>query len=72
MDMDPGATLPRSELVNVTDEFMLSLVNETSNHNSVLLVHAEDPLACSREIQKGKINGLSGLKAWSDCRTSFV
>ena len=68
MDTDPGDSLPRTEVVNVTDRFILSLLKETSNHNCVLLVHAEDPLICAREIEKGKIKGLMGLKAWSNCR----
>ena len=68
MDTDPGATLTRSEVVNVTDGFILSLLKETSNRNCVLLVHAEDPLMCAREIRKGKIKSLTGLKAWSSCR----
>jgi dihydropyrimidinase len=31
-------------------------------------VHAENPAMCSERMKKGREKGMSGLKAWSDCR----
>ncbi len=68
MDLEPGSSGVREGEVNMTDDLMSSIVNEESSAHSTILVHAENPRSCSDQIRNGRESGLSGLKAWSDCR----
>lgn len=52
----------------MNDELLEAIVREGSRLHSKILVHAEDPAACSAGVRAGMEKGLSGLKAWSDCR----
>jgi dihydropyrimidinase len=74
MDLQPGGHDVCEGQVNMTDEFISSIIKETSNVHSTILVHAENPKVCSERIRKRKEeedkHGLSAprLKTWSDCR----
>ena len=74
MDLRPGGHDVCEGQVNMTDEFISSIIKETSNVHSTILVHAENPKVCSERIRKRKEeedkHGLSAprLKTWSDCR----
>lgn len=76
MDLQPGSHDIIEGQVNMTDEFISSIIEETSKVNSTILVHAENPTVCSERIRKRKEqeeqykHGLAAtrLKIWSDCR----
>jgi dihydropyrimidinase len=68
MDARPGIHEIREGEVNMTDELLESIVSEGAKVHSTILVHAEDPATCSEGIRSGMEKGMSGLKAWSDCR----
>jgi dihydropyrimidinase len=68
MDLDPGGRPVREGEVNMTDELLSDIVGQGAKVHSTILVHAENPTACSEHIRRGKEKGMSGLKAWSDCR----
>lgn len=68
MDLEPGTHGIRDREVNMTDELLSSIVREGSKAHSTILIHAESPAMCSEHMRAGKEKGLSGLKAWSDCR----
>ncbi|MDQ4072669.1 MAG: dihydroorotase family protein, partial [Thermoproteota archaeon] len=59
MDMDPYVSRLSPEIVNVSDELCYDLLEKLSNYdNSVVLVHAEDHVLCSKLINKNKGLGL--------------
>jgi dihydropyrimidinase len=83
MDLEPGTYDIASGEVDMTDELISSIINDTARMDSTVLVHAEDPAVCSDRISKIKAreqkktteNGLAitnvktpRLKMWSDCR----
>jgi dihydropyrimidinase len=68
MDLEPGSSRVREGEVSMTDDLMSSIVNEGSSAHSTILVHAENPSSCYEKMRVGREAGLSGLKAWSDCR----
>jgi dihydropyrimidinase len=68
MDLNPEEHGIREGTVNMTDELLSAIVNEGSKAHSTVLVHAENPAMCSEHIRRGKEKGMTGLKAWSDCR----
>lgn len=68
MDLAPGSRGIREGEVNMTDALLDSIVREGARIHSTVLVHAEDPLACSEGRKKGIANAGSGLAAWSDSR----
>lgn len=68
MDLEPGTHGIMEGEVDMTDELLSAIVKEGSKAHSTVLVHAEDPAACSEQMRKGKEKGMTGLKAWSDCR----
>jgi dihydropyrimidinase len=68
MDLEPGEHGVKDGQVDMTDELLSAIVNEGSKMHSTILVHAENPAMCSERMKKGREKGMSGLKAWSDCR----
>lgn len=70
MDLNPGAHEVRDGEVDMTDELLESIVSQGAAAHSTILVHAENPAACSDGIRNGMEKGATGLKAWSDCRPS--
>jgi dihydropyrimidinase len=68
MDLEPGTHGVKDGEVDMTDELLSAIVKEGSKAHSTVLVHAENPAICSENMQRGKEKGMSGLKAWSDCR----
>jgi dihydropyrimidinase len=67
MDLEPGTQGVKEGEVDMTDELLSEIVREGSPH-STILVHAENPAICSEHMHEAKKKGLTGLKAWSDCR----
>jgi dihydropyrimidinase len=70
MDLEPASRGLKEGQVEMTDELISAIVQEGSKEHSTILVHAENPVICSDAIRKGKEKGMSGLKAWSECRPS--
>ena len=68
MDLEPGAHDVKDGQVDMTDNLLSAIVSEGSKVHSTILVHAENPSMCSEGMHKGREKGMSGLKAWSDCR----
>ena len=68
MDLEPGARGVTEGEVDMTDGLLSLIVEAGSKANSTVLVHAENPAACSDHMRAGKEKGISGLRAWSDCR----
>lgn len=68
MDLDPGEHGVKERKVEMTDELISAIIKAGSMTHSTVLVHAENPAACSDHMRKGKVKGISGLKAWSECR----
>jgi dihydropyrimidinase len=68
MDLEPGSGGVREAEVNMTDDFVSSIVSRGSSAQSTILVHAENPRRCSDQMRTGREKRMSGLKAWSDCR----
>jgi dihydropyrimidinase len=75
MDLDPGTYDITDGEVNMTDEFLVSIINEAAKVDSTVLLHAENPVVCSERISKRKVqeiqNGIATtakLKIWCDCR----
>ena len=71
MDLEPDTYRLRDGLVNMTDELMSSIVKESANVHSTILVHAEDPIVCSEQMRKAKEKGMTHLEAWSYCRPPY-
>ena len=68
MDLDPGEHAVKDGEVDMDDRLLSGIVENGAKVNSTLLVHAENPAVCSEHIKKGREQGMTGLKAWSDCR----
>jgi dihydropyrimidinase len=68
MDLDPGEHGVKDGEVDMDDTLLSRIVEGSAKVHSTVLVHAENPAVCSEHIKAGKDKGLSGLKAWSDCR----
>src|SRR5688572_30604533 len=71
MDLQPGSYGLRDGLVNMTDELISSIVKESADVHSTILVHAENPVICSEHIRKAKEKGMVQLEAWSYCRPPY-
>jgi dihydropyrimidinase len=74
MDIEPGTNEPVEQEVNISDQLISDIIRVASMANSTVLVHAEDPVICSR-LQKQKqirseVSGtkITSLKVWSECR----
>ncbi len=67
-DIEPETYATMDCEVNMDDSLLSSIIEKAAGLNAICLVHAEDPAVCSEYIKSGKERGLSGLKAWSDCR----
>ena len=70
MDMEPYSNTMISGKVNTDDSLIQSTIKKVVGYNGILMVHAEDPDTCAREMARGKSGGKSGLRAWSECRPS--
>lgn len=68
MDLDPGEHAVKDGEVDMDDRLLSGIVEAGAKAGSTILVHAEDPVACSEHMRRGKELKLEGLKAWSDCR----
>lgn len=68
MDLEPGVHGVKEGEVDMTDELLSAIVSEGSKVHSTVLVHAENPAACSEQMRRGREKGMGGLSAWSDCR----
>jgi dihydropyrimidinase len=77
MDQEPGRRDDDgiiNEEVNITPELVIATLKKASETSSIVLVHAEDSLICSRRIadakEKMKVQNYNKkpLKIWSDCR----
>lgn len=68
MDLDPGEHAVKDGEVDMDDQLLSGIVEAGARAGSTILVHAEDPVACSEHMRRGKELKLEGLKAWSDCR----
>jgi dihydropyrimidinase len=68
MDVRPGTHEIVEGEVNMTDELLESIVREAAKVHSTVLVHAENPAACSEGMRMVREKGATGLRAWSDCR----
>ncbi|MFZ0512426.1 MAG: amidohydrolase family protein [Candidatus Nitrosopolaris sp.] len=74
MDLEPGTHEVVEGEVNITDQIISDIIQEASMTHSIVLVHAEDPVICSR-LQKQKqieseLTGtrITSLRVWSGCR----
>ncbi|HJU34547.1 MAG TPA: amidohydrolase family protein [Nitrososphaera sp.] len=65
MDQSPGTYRLMDGQVDMTDEFMSSILKHGSSTHSTILVHAENPLVCSEYMRKAREKGMTGLEAWS-------
>src|SRR5918993_299217 len=52
MDLNPMEKEIRSGTVEISDDFLNKIVKITSQFNTMLLVHAEDPEICFKEIKR--------------------
>ena len=68
MDLDPGGRPVKEREVNMDDALLSGIVEGGAKAHSTILVHAENPSVCSEHISRGRQAGMTGLKAWSDCR----
>jgi len=68
MDLEPGVHGVKEGEVDMTDELLSAIVSEGSKVHSTVLVHAENPAACSEQMRRGREKGTGGLRVWSDCR----
>ena len=71
-DLEPGSVSLREIQVNMNDNFLSEIIRIGSLLNSIILVHAEDPVICSKNIQevrkiKQNVNS-DVLKLWSSVR----
>jgi dihydropyrimidinase len=71
MDLEPDTYGFRDGLVNMTDELMSSIIKESANVHSTILVHAENPVVCSDHMRIAKEKGMTDLEAWSYCRPPY-
>lgn len=70
IDLEPGSHGVKEGEVEMTGELLSGIVKEGAKAHSTVMVHAENPAMCSEGIRMGREKGMSGLKAWSDCRPS--
>ncbi|HVX03316.1 MAG TPA: amidohydrolase family protein [Nitrososphaera sp.] len=70
MDLEPGEYGVKDGEVDMDDSLLSAIVEEGAKEHSTILVHAENPAVCAEHIRRGKEEGMTGLKAWSDCRPS--
>lgn len=68
MDLEPGEHGVKDRHVNMDDSLLSSIIEQGAKEHSTILIHAENPMVCSEHIQRGREKGMTGLKAWSDCR----
>lgn len=68
MDLEPGERKAKDGKVDMDDALLSAIVQAGAKEHSTILVHAENPAVCAEHINRGREKGLSGLKAWSDCR----
>ena len=74
MDQEPGSDGVINEEVDITPELVIATLKKASETSSIVLIHAEDSLICSRRIanakekMKGQNHNEKPLKIWSDCR----
>jgi dihydropyrimidinase len=74
MDQEPGGDGIINEEVNITPELVTATFKKASETSSIVLIHAEDSLICSRKIadakekMKAQNYNEKPLKIWSDCR----
>lgn len=68
MDQEPGAHEIRDGEVDMTDDLLSAIVEQGAKAHSTVLIHAENPAACSEHMRVGKEKNQIGLRAWSDCR----
>ena len=74
MDLEPGTSKLVEQEVNMSDQIISDIIKESSRVNSPVLVHAEDPVICSRlqkqEQIRSELTGkkITSLKVWSECR----
>lgn len=77
MDQEPGSSDEGGIIngeANITPELVIATLKKASETSSVVLIHAEDSLICSRRIadakEKMKVQNYNKkpLKIWSDCR----
>jgi dihydropyrimidinase len=71
MDLEPATYGISEEKVDMTDELMISIVNEAATVRSTILVHAENPVICSEHMRKARERGMTSLEAWSYCRPPY-
>lgn len=69
MDMDPYTTTLDSEIVNVDDSVVESVVRKAASLRCMVLVHAEDYEGCACGIRTAKEKKMDGLGAWSSSRS---
>ncbi|HJU78838.1 MAG TPA: amidohydrolase family protein, partial [Nitrososphaeraceae archaeon] len=71
-DLDPGSTSLKEMEVNTTDNLLTEIIKNAASLNSIVLVHAEDPEVCSKNIQemRKKNEHVSSkiLELWSSLR----
>jgi dihydropyrimidinase len=70
MDMEPYSDRMISGNVNTDDSLIKSTFETVATHNGIVMVHAEDPDTCAKEMARAKSEGKSGLRTWSECRPS--
>jgi len=70
MDMEPYTNKMISGNVSIDDSLMQSTIRTVAHHNGIVMIHAEDPDVCAREMARLKSEGKEGLQAWSECRPS--
>jgi dihydropyrimidinase len=74
MDQEPGGDGVINEEVDITPELVIATLKKASETSSIVLIHAEDSLICSRRIANakekmmGQNHNEKPLKIWSDCR----
>src|SRR6185312_7125273 len=70
-DLEPGKSNLDEIEVNMTDGNVFEIVKKGSQLDSVLLVHAEDHVECSKrmkELSKLSVSRLKLLEIWSNSR----
>lgn len=68
MDMEPYSSEMIPGKVNTDDLLIESTIRAVAACNGIVIVHAEDPETCAREIERVKAEGKDGLEAWSESR----
>ncbi len=70
MDMEPFSNKLISGSVNTDDSLIRATIKKVGDYNGIVMVHAEDPDTCAKEMARIKSEGRNGLQAWSECRPS--